>query len=113
MGELDQSTDSARRKHPRARLTFLVQYRYKDFESFAREWGQNLSVGGLFVRTSDPYDKGTLCVVNFSLDDGKRLIEGLARVVHQAGDGMGLEFIELDGESARVIEDVVTRQLQP
>ena len=61
-------SETARRRHPRVRLTFLVQFRFKDFETFAREWAENLSVGGVFVRTAEPYEVGTLVVVSFTLD---------------------------------------------
>lgn len=111
MVEPDPIAPESRRKSPRARLTFLVHYRFKDFESFAREWAQNLSKGGLFVRTGEPYEQGTLVVVSFTLEDGGRLIEGLARVVHKANDGMGLEFVSLDEASISVIDDVVSRHL--
>lgn len=97
------------RKHARARLTFLVQYRFKDFETFARQWAQNISVGGMYVKTHEAYDEGTLVVVSFSLEDGGRLIEGLGRVVHASAEGMGLEFVSLDDASIQVIEDVVKR----
>ena len=109
--EVMTSTEQQLRKHPRARLTFLVQFRFKDFDSFVREWAQNLSVGGLFVRTREPYESGTLVVISFALDGGQSLIEGLARVVHHDALGMGLEFVSLDENSQRTIEDVISRAI--
>ena len=109
MVEPPEPSDASRRKYPRARLTFLVQLRFPDFETFAREWAQNLSVGGLYLQTENPHDEGTLVVVRFTLASGGTLIEALARVVHKAKDGMGLEFVQLDEASRQVIDEVVTR----
>ena len=104
-----------RRKHYRATLPFLVQFRSDSFEDFLSEYARNISAGGMFIRTDEPREQGALISVQFLLRDGSRLIDGLARVVRVAPPpgtaaepaGMGVEFQSLDAESVSVIAEVV------
>ena len=100
-----------RRKHSRTRMALLVQYRFNTLEDFLAEYATNVSPGGMFIETDAPSPAGSTLHLQFSLKDGSRLIDGLARVVrvvpqgNAAGPpGMGVEFLELDEESRRIIE---------
>lgn len=111
---------SDRRRHPRAPLSLLVQYRFSTFEDFVAEYSGDISVGGIFLRTEDIREEGTLIHLQFWLEDGTRLIEGTGRVVRaiQPGDparppGMGVEFASLDAESAQLIERIIAAKLPP
>ncbi len=71
----------------------------------------NVSEGGLFVRTFAPLEPGTAAKVRLDLGDGGRRIEADAKVVWRRarGDGnkppgMGLQFVG-------VVEGVATRML--
>jgi type IV pilus assembly protein PilZ len=97
----------------------LVQYKLDTFDQFIAEYATNLSAGGIFIRTDDPREVGTMLYLQFFLKDGKKLIEGLGRVVHSippgTGDkvaGMGIEFVSLDEESQRLIDSVISTQLK-
>jgi uncharacterized protein (TIGR02266 family) len=107
-----------RRKFPRAPLQLLIQYRFDTFEDFLAEYSVDLSVGGMFIRTDSPREEGTFIYLQFALRDGSRLIEGLGKVVrvNPAGEegrvaGMGVEFVNLDPESAQLIEEIVASRL--
>jgi type IV pilus assembly protein PilZ len=109
-----------RRRHPRAPLQLLIQYRFDTFEEFLAEYSVDLSVGGIFIRTDKPRDEGAFVYLQFALRDGARLIEGLGKVVrvNPPGDaeqvaGMGIEFVNLDRESRDLIEEIVASRLQP
>jgi uncharacterized protein (TIGR02266 family) len=101
-----------RRVHPRIPLKLLVQFRLQDMDEFMREYAVNLSVGGMFIRTSDPHPRESLVYLQFTLVAGDKLIEGLGKVVHvnpptHEVPGMGIEFVNLDDESREFIDSIV------
>jgi type IV pilus assembly protein PilZ len=111
-GEPKQSN---RRKHRRTPLSLLVQYRLNSFEDFLAEYTQDLSPGGMFIRTDEPREMGSMIYLQFQLKDGSKLIEGLGRVcwVNEPGAkertaGMGVEFVNFDDESMALIEEICT-----
>ena len=123
MGKRKKDTD--RRKYPRVPLSLLIQYRFDTLEDFLSEYSTNISIGGMFIRTDQPKDEGTLVYLQFYLRDGAKLIEGLGRVVRvnpseaagdeAAGDeasaGMGIEFVNFDEESMELIRQIVERNI--
>ena len=81
-----------------------------------REHAVNLSVGGMFIATRNPWAKGALVYLQFRVADGGTLIEGLAKVVHvnppgHKQPGMGVEFVSLDEDSREFIDSAIATQL--
>src|ERR1700704_1517171 len=105
MGFSDMSSDSSRkeRKHARATVSLLVQYRFNSLEDFLAEYATNLSPGGIFIATDEPSPVGTMLYLQFSLKDGSRLIEGMGRVAHVEKAGMGIEFVQFDEASMALV----------
>lgn len=102
-----------RRRHPRANIALLVQYRFNTLEDFLAEYATNLSPGGMFIQTDAASPVGSTLHLQFSLKDGSRLIDGIVRVVRvvphgtpQGPAGMGVEFLELEDETKRVLERI-------
>lgn len=107
-----------RRRHPRARLNILVQHRLENFDAFKEAYAADLSEGGMFMRSTDPKPVGSKIYFQVMLQNGPRLLEGLAEVVRVVAPrppdvegGMGLQFINLDEASREVIRDFVNRNL--
>jgi uncharacterized protein (TIGR02266 family) len=101
-----------KRKFARTELSILVQYRFNSLEEFLAEYSVNISVGGMFICTQKPRPEGSMIYLQFALRNGHKLIEGLGRVVRVNGPnseepGMGVEFVNLDEESANLIEEIV------
>lgn len=108
--------DSERREYERAPLKMLVQFKVGDMAEFMSEYGVNISLGGMFIRTSQQRDVGSMVYIQFRLEDGSKLIEGLGKVVHvnppgHAAPGIGVEFVNLDTKSRELIHDIVTERL--
>ncbi len=108
-----------RRKHRRTPLSLLVQYRFNSFEDFLAEYSLDISPGGMFIRTDEPQEMGSMIYLQFQLKDGSKLIEGLGRVcwVTPPGTkdrtaGMGIEFVNFDEESMALIEEICTSKAQ-
>ena len=90
----------------------LVQMRLHDLDEFMRVYSSDVSAGGMFIRTVDPRPVGSTIYLQFRLDDGSRIIEGLARVAHvnppdHPAPGMGVEFIDLDWRSRQLVEAIL------
>ncbi len=96
-----------------------ILLRFTSFEWFASEYSANLSMTGMFVRSDDPQPAGTPVEFEFKLEDGLPLIRGKGWVVwsrerdigKQRPAGMGIEFLELDRESRRLIRWMVLNEL--
>lgn len=102
-----------RRKFPRVPLNILIQYRFDTFEDFVAEYADDLSLGGMFIRTDDTRDEDTHVYLQFSLKDGTRLIEALGRVVRVVDGeegGMGVEFVNLDDDSLALVEAIISER---
>lgn len=108
---MSDSEHDDRRKHQRTPLAMLVQFRFNTFEDFLAEYSLNISPGGMFIRTDEPREEGSIIYLQFSLKDGSRLIEGMGKVVRvnppgSQGAGMGVEFLNFDDESMALIEEI-------
>jgi uncharacterized protein (TIGR02266 family) len=105
-------SEADRRAHPRLPLNMLVQFRLHDMDEFLRHYAVNISAGGMFIRTEHAHPIGSMVYLQFSLEDGAKLIEGLGKVVHvnpadHPSPGMGIEFVSLDAESLALIERII------
>lgn len=116
MSESDGGAE--KRRHPRAPLNVLVQFRFDTFDEFLAEYSLNISPGGIFIKTDQPREEGSVIYLQFTLRDGSRLIEGMGRVVRVTkppGDakrpaGMGIEFINFDEESMALIAEICAQR---
>jgi type IV pilus assembly protein PilZ len=114
----DKSKGSDRRRYPRVPLSLLIQYRFDTLDDFLSEYSVNISIGGMFIKTDEVREEGSLVYLQFYLRNGAKLIEGLGKVVRanppgsadeEIQAGMGIEFVNFDEESMRLIEQIVGR----
>jgi len=116
---MSEKDGSNKRIHPRSALTLLVQYHFESLDEVVCEYAEDVSLGGMFIKTATPPAKGSVIFLQFSLSDGSKLVEGLAKVAWclspaeaEASDrvaGMGVQFIHFDEESKAVVEEIVQR----
>jgi type IV pilus assembly protein PilZ len=111
---------SERRRYPRVPLSLVIQYRFDTLEDFLSEYSVDISIGGMFIRTNEVREEGSLVYLQFYLRDGAKLIEGLGKVVRvndpkQPGagtpSGLGIEFVNFDQASMELIQQIVERNL--
>lgn len=86
-------------------------------------WGRsrNLSRGGMFVEIEQPLEPEAEIALEFQVDEGHRSLAPTARVVWRrlpaggppGSPGMGLQFLKLDRDAARAIEDYVYEHADP
>lgn len=101
----DLVPEEPRRRHPRAPVRFHVLF--EDGESFDIATVENVSRGGLFVRTEQPLVPGTV-VYLAPLGPADDLLEPVrARVAWSSAtqpSGMGVEFLEPPEEFLEALE---------
>ncbi len=106
-----------RRRHPRVEAASRCWVESPGVTLYARL--TNVSVGGLFVRTSTPIAPGTPIRVRWSFDDDAETIEARAIVAwtrepseaNGAPPGMGLSFQAPDPRTVSRIDAYIAAQL--
>ncbi len=97
--------------HPRA-ARVSVNREFASVEEFIREYVQNISRSGVFIRTNKPLSIGTKVNLNFSvIVDEIETVEGVGEVVRvsKAPLGMGVVFTELSSISQNLIARIMTK----
>ncbi|MFO0676909.1 MAG: TIGR02266 family protein [Polyangiaceae bacterium] len=107
------------RRDPRAKIVALnVRYKSATVDEFIEHHSHDVSKGGMFVKTPNPFPPGTLLKFEIRTDDDKAVIAGVGRVVWKREDatggterpsGMGIKFIKLD-DASRTVIDKLTAQ---
>lgn len=96
-----------------------VELTFNDFRTFTVEYAENLSTGGMYLRTATPVPANSVVSFRLTIRDINRQIAGKAIVVWTKevfdddgkgnASGMGLKFIELEGESEAFIKEFVAK----
>ncbi len=107
------------RKDKRAPLSLKVRFKSATLDEFVEQYSQDISRGGIFIKSKKPMKIGTLLKFEFQLKDESSLIHGVGRVVwvrapEEATDaspaGMGIKFIKMDADSRALVQDIVDRR---
>jgi uncharacterized protein (TIGR02266 family) len=89
---------------------------FKDRETFIKAYSDNISTGGLFVRTGNPLPKGERFTLNLQLPGVREPLQVNCEVAwarsgqsgHSGGKaGMGLRFVEMKGPDRRTLHQYV------
>lgn len=96
-----------------------IDLRFPNFEGLITGMSANLSTSGMFVHSDTPKPPGTEFDFSIRIEEWSP-IQGVARVVWSRSRsegperpaGMGAQFIELDGQSRRMIRWLVDKHLQ-
>jgi uncharacterized protein (TIGR02266 family) len=122
-GEPAPTLDDAieeRRRHPRAPVELLVGLRFDSVQHFLATYAEDISESGMFLRSEHA---GALRAVGEELElqfdaGNRRIVHGRGRVVRviDPGDaagaaGIGIEFVELDETSRKLVEAIVRIKL--
>jgi uncharacterized protein (TIGR02266 family) len=106
---------SANRRDVRVRTEYEV--RIEDLDRLDSEYTENISASGLFIRTENPPEKGSLITVAINLPTKDRVIVAKARVIHKVTldqakaigrrPGCGVEFENLPAEDQEILKQLV------
>ena len=105
------------RKDRRVKIVSLnVRYKSATVDEFIENHAHDVSRGGIFIKTANPFPPGTLLKFEIRLASDQAVIAGVGRIVWKrdagasSGDrpaGMGVKFIKLDEPSKVVIDRLV------
>ncbi len=107
------------RRDKRAPLNLKVRFKSATVDDFLEQYGHDISVGGLFIKTKKPMAVGTLLKFELLLKDKTSMVHGVGRVVwHRPLEvatkseppGMGIKFVKMDAESRAFVDDIVHRR---
>jgi c-di-GMP-binding flagellar brake protein YcgR len=105
------SSQLERRRFERAPITAQVEYELTNASAGptrVRKCLANVSVGGLFINSTEPLRAGTRMVVRFELPNKYRVI-AVSRVCYtRKGMGFGVEFLGLDEADRQEIQAYVS-----
>ncbi len=100
--------ESSGRRHDRV----TINKEFESFDAFIHEYVTNISRSGVFIRSKQPLDVGTLVNLRFTvIMDDIETIEGQGKVVRVETDppGMGVVFTKLSRYSAELIQKLLTQ----
>jgi uncharacterized protein (TIGR02266 family) len=106
------------RKDPRAKIVSLnVRYKSATVDEFIDNHSHDVSKGGIFIKTANPFPPGTLLKFEIRIAGDKAVIAGVGRVVwkreaaqsnsSEQPAGMGVKFIKIDDPSRAIIDRLV------
>ncbi len=109
-----------RRRSPRAAVDLLVSLRFPSVQQFLSAYAGDISETGMFIRgeadKDAPREVGQLVTLRF--EAGKeRIVQGTARIArivsgeNGSEPGIGVEFVELDETSRKLIEMIIRIKL--
>lgn len=118
-GESKKEVLGDRRIHPRIPMRLSVKY--SSAKDFFVDYSNNISIGGIFIRTMEPAEFGTKVLIEFTLPEIPRKVKGLGevvRVVHAGASekepaGMGIKFLKFDPGSEEHIRKFISIQVKP
>jgi uncharacterized protein (TIGR02266 family) len=95
-----------------------IDVRFPHFQGFVTGVSSNLSTTGMFVESDRPQTVGTAFAFKFHIEDWE-LIQGTARVIwtrerpegKDRPAGMGVQFIDLDAQSRRMVRWLVEKHI--
>ena len=109
-----------RRRHPRAPVELLVGLKFDSVQHFLAMYAEDISESGMFLRSEHA---GALRSIGEELElrfdaGNRRIVQGRGRVVRviEPGTpantaGIGIEFVELDETSRKLVEAIVRIKL--
>ncbi|MBV9946734.1 MAG: TIGR02266 family protein, partial [Myxococcales bacterium] len=105
------------RKDRRVKIVSLnVRYKSATVDEFIENHAHDVSRGGIYIKTANPFPPGTLLKFEIRLASDQAVIAGVGRVVwkRDAGSstgerpaGMGVKFIKIDDASRAIIDRLI------
>jgi len=86
------------------RINCLISVDYSDSNRFFKDYIQDISSSGVFIKTREPFAMGEEIVLSLSLTDDDSAFRIPAEVVRTSPDGIGVRF----KVESQVQEDIIT-----
>lgn len=103
-----------RRLHRRVPFFRKIEYKFETLDAFRTLFANDISIGGMFIKTDRPEPIGSVIFLEFDLKDGSVILAGYGKVVRvnpvgvpDFDAGMGVEFLKFDEDSMVKIKQLV------
>jgi hypothetical protein len=93
---VSEPSGAEKRRHDRAVIPLLIQYRFSPFESYRTDYSANISAGGLLIHCDDPPANVATILLRFLPRDGSRVILAQGEVVRATEVGLAVRFLHID-----------------
>jgi uncharacterized protein (TIGR02266 family) len=99
-----------------------IQLRYPDETVFIQRYAPNVTRGGVFLASRNPYPVGSIIKFEIALMQGQPLLWGNGKVTWvrefnpqepQRAHGMGVQFLQLAAESRAMLDKLLAYKAQP
>ncbi|HVO29556.1 MAG TPA: PilZ domain-containing protein [bacterium] len=94
-----------------------IQFKFESMDAFKSEFANDISIGGMFIKTDAPEPVGSVVFLRFDLKDGSKILSGYGKVVRvnpkgqpDFDPGMGVEFLKFDEESLLRVKQLVAER---
>src|SRR5689334_20851142 len=106
------------RKDKRSPASLKVKYKSATVDQFIDQFGTDVSIGGMFIKTKTPLEIGALLKLELQLSDASPVIQGIGRVCWRRmpgadpalPPGMGIKFVKLEDDSRATVERIVSNR---
>ncbi|SRR6266436_2037605 len=86
-----------KRRYPRVRVPKNALVAWKNGSQKFVSPVENLALGGLFIRTTNPVNSGTMLQLMFNTPQGQVRVRAVVRNV-KTGEGMGVAIVSMEQE---------------
>ena len=100
-----------KRRHARASIPLLVQYRFGNAEDFRIDYALNVSQSGLFIDAETDRPTGTRVFIQLTTRDGLHFLQGEGKVVRTAR-GTAIELTGFDDDDRGILDELVQQVLE-
>lgn len=117
MDQTNKATAGFVEKRAHARAITKIEIEFKQEIDFVKSYLLNISGGGIFVKTEEPFILDTIVQLRFTLPGDSRFIETEGKIVWcnlKGGrgyfpKGIGIKFTKLDSDDAERIKNFVDK----
>ncbi len=104
--EMANDPSDGGRRHHRAQIPLLVQYRAGPLDELRTDYALNVSQSGLFIDADVDYPVGSRVFVQVTTRDGEHFLQGEGRVV-RVGQGCAIELVGFDDDAQKILDGLV------
>jgi hypothetical protein len=101
-----------KRRYPRVRVPKNALVAWKNGSQKFVSPVENLALGGLFIRTKDPLNAGTMLQLVFNTPQGQVRVRAVVRNV-KAGEGMGVAIVSMEQEDRGRLDQWLRKLSKP
>jgi len=103
--ELEERLSKGRRKHEREPFFMVVDYSVED--RFYKSYIQNISAGGVFIKTRMPFKAGQEASLTFPLADYQKYIKITGEIVRVTPQGIGVKFKMVNQDQEAMLKSLL------